>query len=149
MTARPRIPPAWAAVSALALALLAVSASLGATVYGVPPVVSIVVALLHSAGLLLGGPVPRARRRRRGRRCRLGAERARGDGRRTVAGPGRHHDRFRRDPRHRRACRASGSFPRRHHAAPLAVTLARGQRLAVGPVIADLIVFVALAGLAT
>ncbi|KKI18758.1 MULTISPECIES: sensor histidine kinase [unclassified Leucobacter] len=152
MTARPRIPLlAWAAVSALALALLAVSASLGATVYGVPPVVSIVVALLHSAGLLLAvrfpvlgvavavvgavselnalaatgaapWPVPVATTI--GFAATLGIAALQGQWLISTAG----------------GILTAGTA--------LAVTLARGQRLAVGPVIADLIVFVALAGLA-
>lgn len=152
MTARPRIPLIfWVAVSAFALALLAISASLGTTVYGVPPALSIMLALLHSAGLLLSvrfpvlgvavsvvgivselnalaaigtapWPVPVATTI--GFAATIGIAALQGQWLVSSAG----------------ALIAAGTA--------FAVTLAHGRRLAVGPVIADLIVFVALAGLA-
>ncbi|GAA1593310.1 sensor histidine kinase [Leucobacter chromiireducens] len=58
MTAR-RSPWLWGAATLLAVALLAVSAALGVTVYGMPVVESLMIAATQSAGLLIALRFPR------------------------------------------------------------------------------------------
>lgn len=152
MTARPRVPLLlWIVVSAAAMAILAIGAALGATVYGVAPALSIVAALLQAVGLLLAirfpvlgvvvavvgaiseanliaatttapWPIPVATMI--GFAATLGIAALQGQWLVSVGG----------------GAVAAGTA--------LATTVARGTRLPVGPVIADLIVFVALAALA-